>query len=105
MDNVGHKHKTQPKGRKVDDVLKAGSKGFEPVKKDYTGYNAANAKRGNLSSAFDVDATIYGGSNNQNSAPAVQSYTIPGRETKATKQAMLASNDPVTGRSTLETYN
>lgn len=35
----------------------------------------------------------------------MQSYTIPGRETKATKQAMLASNDPITGRSTLETYN
>lgn len=40
MDNVGHKHKTQPKGRKADDVLKAGSKGFEPVRKDYSGYNA-----------------------------------------------------------------
>lgn len=64
MDNVGHKHKTQPKGRKADDVLKAGSKGFEPVRKDYSGYNAANAKRGNLSSAFDVDATVYGGGNN-----------------------------------------
>lgn len=37
--------------------------------------------------------------------PPVQSYTIPGRETKATKQAMLASNDPISGRSTLETYN
>lgn len=33
------------------------------------------------------------------------SYTIPGRETKATKQAMLASNNPITGASSLQAYN
>lgn len=53
MDNVGHQNKSVAKGRRTDDVLKAGSKGFEPVKKDYTGYNANNAKMSNLSSALD----------------------------------------------------
>lgn len=37
-------------------------------------------------------------------APVVD-YAIPGRETKATKQSMLASHDPLTGKSSLEGYN
>lgn len=32
-------------------------------------------------------------------------YNIPGRETKATKQALLASNDPLTGQSSLRHYH
>ena len=32
-------------------------------------------------------------------------FTIAGRETKATKQAMLASNDPITGQSSMAAYN
>lgn len=106
IDNVGHKSKGVAKGKKTDDVFKAGSKGYEPVKKDYSGYSASNAKQANLGSALDsqfrpASAAVPQDQNN----PPVQSYTIPGRETKATKQAMLASNDPITGRSTLETYN
>jgi len=34
-----------------------------------------------------------------------ESFTIAGRETKATKQAMLASNDPITGKNSLAAYN
>lgn len=33
------------------------------------------------------------------------SFTIAGRETKAVKQAMLASNDPITGKSSMSAYN
>lgn len=32
-------------------------------------------------------------------------FTIAGRDTKATKQAMLASNDPITGKSSMAAYN
>lgn len=32
-------------------------------------------------------------------------FTISGRDTKATKQAMLASNDPITGKSSMSAYN
>ena len=38
-------------------------------------------------------------------AQAPQSFNVPGRETKATKQAMLASNDPITGSSSMNGYN
>lgn len=34
-----------------------------------------------------------------------EKFTIPGNETKATKQAMLASNNPITGASSLSAYN
>jgi len=34
-----------------------------------------------------------------------ESYTIPGRDTKATKQAMLASNDLISGQSSMTAYN
>lgn len=55
IDNVGHQNKSVAKGRKTDDVLKAGSKGFEPVKKDYANYNATGAKQSNLSSGIFGD--------------------------------------------------
>ena len=66
MDNLGHDSKSVAKGRKTDDAFKAGAKGFEPVKKDYTGYNAGNAKRSNLASA--MDNTSYSGASRPVSA-------------------------------------
>lgn len=66
MDNVGHQSKGVPKGRKTDDVLKAGSKGFEAVRKDYSGYNAADQKKGNLASALDTFDRPESAANRQN---------------------------------------
>jgi hypothetical protein len=86
--------------------LNAGTRGFEKTKADYTGYNAGSQKQANLSSALDK-AVVYCPAPvqvNQVERPP-SSYTIAGRETKAVKQAFLASNDPITGKSSLETYN
>lgn len=58
-----------------------------------------------MSSAFDNPRPATGARRTQQQEPQPESYTIPGRETKATKQAMLASNDPITGQSTLGAYN
>ena len=53
MDNVGHNSRVQAKGRKTDAEFKQRVQGFEPVRRDYEGYNASSAKQSNLSSAFD----------------------------------------------------
>lgn len=104
IDNYDAKNTTIPKGRKVDDAFRANVRGFEPVKKNYDGYNAADQKQSFLSSqmgpSYQRPATAQ-----PKSASKVQNYTISGRETKATKQAFLASVDPATGRNTMETYN
>ena len=55
MDNVGHSNPAKAKGRKTDAEFKQRVGGFEPIRKDYEGYNAGNAKQSNLKSAFDVD--------------------------------------------------
>jgi len=46
--------------------LKAGSKGFEAVRKDYSGYNAADQKKGNLASALDTFDRPESAANRQN---------------------------------------
>jgi hypothetical protein len=56
-----------------------------------------------LSSVFDKPVSA--SSNRQSFAEPPATYAIPGRETKATKQAMLASNDPLTGQSSLKHYH
>ena len=50
MDNVGHNSRVQAKGRKTDAEFKQRVGGFEPVRRDYEGYNASNQKQSNLSS-------------------------------------------------------
>ena len=106
VDNVGHKSKSTAKGRKTDAEFKQRVKGFEPVRANYEGYNARSQKQSNLSSAMDRTRPHTAAPKNtaaqQESAPT---FTIQGRETKATKQAMLASNDFNTGTSSLHTYN
>jgi hypothetical protein len=104
MNNFGHKTGVAAKGRKTDDEFKARSRGFEPVKKNYEGYNAKDNKKQFLQSVFDKPIPQREQPQQQeNSEPA--SFTVPGRETKAQKQAMLASNDLVSGKSTLNHYN
>ena len=54
LDNAGHDHRVRPGGRKTGDEFKQRVQGFEPVRKDYEGYNAGGQKQNNLaSSAFD----------------------------------------------------
>ena len=66
MDNVGHNNKVVARGRKTDNEFKQRVQGFEPMRRDYEGYNAGNAKQSNLSSAFDRDRPATG-ANRQNS--------------------------------------
>lgn len=79
------------------------------MRKDYDGYNAMSQKQNNLAStAFSQPerpqtAQVGGRQRTIENCPA--EYTISGRETKATKQAMLASNNPLTGASSLTAYN
>jgi|Transcript_15866 hypothetical protein len=40
IDNVGHDSRVRAKGRKTDDEFKQRVGGFEPVRRDYEGYNA-----------------------------------------------------------------
>ena len=40
MDNAGHSHTAQPKGRKTDAEFKQRVQGFEPTRRNYDGYNA-----------------------------------------------------------------
>ena len=42
MNNINHNSKVQPKGRFTDDEFKQRVQTFEPVRKDYTDYNAHN---------------------------------------------------------------
>ena len=108
MDNVGHQNRVQAKGRKTDAEFKQRVQGFEPMRKDYEGYNAGGAKQSNLASTAFGDAPRPATASRRqpkSQAPATESYTIPGRDTKATKQAMLASNDPITGKSSMAAYN
>ena len=44
LDNAGHDHRVRPGGRKTGDEFKQRVQGFEPVRKDYEGYNAGNQK-------------------------------------------------------------
>lgn len=53
IDNFGHGSKAVAKGRKTDAEFKQGVRGFEPVKRDYEGYNAHSQKQSNLASALD----------------------------------------------------
>lgn len=54
-----------------------------------------------LSSAFDkpISTPAY-----QEEKPQASTFSIPGRETKASHQAFLASNDLITGKSSLAHY-
>lgn len=52
INNHGVQKTTIAKGRKVDDEFKAGVRGFEPVKKDYSGYSAKDQKQGFLASSL-----------------------------------------------------
>ena len=105
---MGHNSKVQAKGRRTDGEFKQRVQGFEPVRKNYDGYNANSQLHANLaSSGFDAPdrpTTASRAKSTFENQPA-ESYVIPGRETKATKQAMLASNNPLTGESSLKAYN
>ena len=101
IDNAGHQHGVRAQGRKVNDEFK--QRTFEPAKASYDGYNARGQKQGNLASALDKPVARPTASRGQENPP--DSFTIAGRETKATKQAMLASNDPITGQSSMAAYN
>ena len=86
IDNAGHASTAKAKGRKTDAEFKQRVGGFEPVKRDYEGYNAHSQKQSNLKSAFDVDRPTTASRRGQENPPAAtESYTIPGRDTKATK--------------------
>lgn len=106
MDNWGHTNPAKPQGRKCNEDFKHTVSGQEPIKKDYEGYTAKMAKSSLLRSALDRPieyAPKYG----NDPAPAQEATPIhiEGRETKATKQMFLASNDPTTGQSTTAGYN
>ena len=103
LDNLGAQKTTIAKGRKVDDEFRQRTSGYEKVKTDYA---ATGQKQSHLSSnLFDRPISKQAASQGKPEPTAPASYNIPGRETKATKQAMLASNDPVTGQSTMAGYN
>ena len=105
IDNVGHDSRVQAKGRKTDNEFKQRVQGFEPHRRDQEGYDARAKKQGNMASSF-FDAPRPATAQRRAAAEnQPESYTIPGRETKATKQAMLASNNPITGGSSLTAYN
>ena len=104
IDNIGINARPEPKGLKADGELKQRFQGFEKVRSNYDGYSAGGAKQANLASSFDVQREAPARSQPQTDSAPV-SYTIQGRETKATKQAMLASNDPVTGKSSMASYD
>ena len=53
INNYGHDHSHQAKGRKCNDDFKHTVSGQEPLKSDYDNYNARSAKQGNLQSALD----------------------------------------------------
>ena len=56
------------------------------MKKDYSSYNASGAKQSNLQSALDPsDRPMSAAVRIEQRQGPVESYTIPGRETKATK--------------------
>lgn len=57
------------------------------------------------SSLFDRPISNPGAKPPAEEPHAPESFAVGGRETKATKQAMLASNDPITGASSLGGYN
>lgn len=44
MDNIGHQHAVQAKGRRTDNEFKQRVQGFEPQRKCYDDYNAQNQK-------------------------------------------------------------
>jgi hypothetical protein len=99
LDNFGHEHTHAAKGRKTTDDFKARSHAYEPVKKDYDP-KAMVTKT--LGSVFDKNTTV---KVSEEAGPQPTTYAIPGRESQATKQAMLASNCPATGQSTLQHYH
>ena len=99
LDNFGHEHTHAAKGRKTTDDFKARSHAYEPVKKDYDP-KAMVTKT--LGSVFDKNTTV---KVSEEAGPQPTTYAIPGRERQATKQAMLASNCPATGQSTLQHYH
>lgn len=105
-DNSKHATGPKPKGRKVDDEFKAGVRGFEPVKSDYTGYDHKDQKQNFLQSQFGSLPQYDRPSQKYDDQPAYETTNVnlPGRETKATKQAFLASNDPFTGETTMKHY-
>ena len=44
LDNAGHDHRVKAGGRKTGDEFKQRVQGFEPVRRDYEGYNAGSQK-------------------------------------------------------------
>ena len=84
MNNFGHTTGVAAKGRKTDDEFKARNRGFEPVKKDYSGYNAKDNKKQFLQSVFDKPVQQSAQAQQQENAEPT-SFTVPGRETKAQK--------------------
>ena len=68
------------------------------MNKSISTIKAGIKKQGHLaSSLFDRPISNAGPTNNNPAPAAPSSYNLGGRETKATKQAFLASNDPITG--------
>lgn len=102
QDNFGHQHKVAPKGRKTgEEDFKSRVATFDPPKKDY---NPKGMTNNMLGSVFDKPVTVskpvY-----QEERPEPATYSIPGRETAATKQSHLGSTCPLTGKSSLAAYN
>lgn len=99
-DNFGKDYVHKPKGLKGSlPEHQAGSQTFSPPKPDY---NPKSMTSSMLSSVFDKPVTRVAA---QEDGPAPATFKVPGRETFATKQAFLASNDLVTGKSTLHNYD
>lgn len=102
-------HATEPraKGRKVNDDFKAGVRQQESLRQDYANYDAKSQKQNFLQSQFGSLPQYERPTEKYNDQPAYQAQQVnlPGRETKAVKQAMLASNDPFTGETTMKHYS
>ena len=75
------------------------------MKKDYEGYTAKGAKNQLLASALDKPIQYAPKYEDPTPEAEPQTFHIEGRETKATKQMFLASNDPMTGKSTTSGYS
>lgn len=106
-DNFGHDHSHKAKGRKVVDDFKHTVSGQEPLKRDYANFSAKDEKANLLTSDLDKDLKESAGAVNiqtPNEDEASQ-YFMQGRETKATKQMFLASNDFATHATSLQGYD
>ena len=87
--------------KKVNDEFKQGKPRFEPV--DYN-YKAETLSKQMLNGRYQASAQ-WERPESSASQRAPETFQVEGRETKAIKQAMLASNSFATGESTLRHYS